>query len=107
MELVKAMAHNPRGHEIVLALNGVFPETIEAIRAEFDAILPQENILVWQQFFDATAINQGNMWRKKAAEILREEFLNSLEGDIIFSTNLQEGLLDSACTSVKILPQIR
>jgi len=104
MELVKAMAHNPRGHEIVLALNGVFPETIEAIRAEFDAILPQENILVWQQFFDATAINQGNMWRKKAAEILREEFLNSLEGDIIFSTNLQEGLLDSACTSVKILP---
>ena len=103
-ELVNAMALNSRGHEIVLALNGAFPDTIESIRAEFDAILPQENIRVWQQFFDASATNRGNVWRKKAGEILREEFLNSLEGDIIFSTNLQEGLLDPACTSVKILP---
>ncbi len=104
MALVKAMAQSPMGHEIVLALNGAFPDTIEAIRAEFDGILPQENIRVWQQFFDTTAINSKNMWRMKAGEILREEFLNSLKGDIIFSTNLQEGLYDSACTSVKILP---
>jgi glycosyltransferase involved in cell wall biosynthesis len=103
-ELDKAMVLNPMGNEIVLALNGAFPETIEAIRAEFDTILPQKNIKVWQQFFDATAVNRENIWRKKAGEILREEFLNSLEGDIIFSTNLQEGFFDAACTSVKILP---
>jgi glycosyltransferase involved in cell wall biosynthesis len=104
IELVKAMALNPMDHEIVLALNGAFPDTIELIRAEFDNILPQEKIRVWQQFFDATTINRKNVWKKKAGEILREEFLNSLEGDIVFSTNLQEGLLDPACTSVKILP---
>ena len=57
IELVKAMALNSMGHEIVLALNGAFPDTIEAIRAEFDAILPQEKIKVWQQFFDTAAIN--------------------------------------------------
>jgi glycosyltransferase involved in cell wall biosynthesis len=104
IELVKAMAQNPRGHDIILALNGAFSDSIEAIRAEFEGILPKENIKVWQQFFDTTAIIPENKWRKKAGEILREEFLNSLEGDIIFSTNLQEGLLDTACTSVKILP---
>ena len=104
IELVKAMVLNPMGHEVVLALNGAFPETIEAIRAEFDSILPQENIKVWQQLFDTTAVNRENMWKRKAGEILREEFLNSLEGDIIFSTNLQEGFFDAACTSVKILP---
>ncbi|MBW2647028.1 MAG: glycosyltransferase family 4 protein [Deltaproteobacteria bacterium] len=98
------MALNPMGHEIILALNGAFPETIEAIRAEFDGILPQENIKVWQQFFDTAAINLKNMWRKKAGEILRAEFLNNLDADIIFSTNLQEGFFDAACTSVKILP---
>ena len=97
------MAQSPLGHEIILALNGAFPDTIEAIRAEFNGILPQENIRVWQQFFDTAAINLENKWRKKAGEIQREEFLTSLKGDIIFSTNLQEGLFDAACTSVKIL----
>jgi len=104
IELAKAMALDPRGHEIILALNGAFPDTIEAIRAEFEGILPQENIKVWQQFFDTAVINLKNAWRKKAGDILREEFLNSLDGDIIFSTNLQEGLFDAACTSAKILP---
>ncbi|MHC1686994.1 MAG: glycosyltransferase family 4 protein [Methanothrix sp.] len=104
IELVKAMVLNPMGHEIVLALNGAFPDTIEAIRTEFNDILPQKNIKVWQQFFDTTANNLKNMWRKKAGEILREEFLNSLDGDIIFSTNLQEGFFFPACASVKILP---
>jgi len=104
MALVKAMVQSPKGHEIVLALNGAFPDTIEAIRAEFDGILPQENIRVWQQFFDTATINSKDVWRRKAGEILREAFLNSLNGDIIFSTNLQEGLYYSACTSVKILP---
>lgn len=104
IELVKGMVLKPRGHEIILVLNGAFPNTIEAIRAEFEGILSQENIKVWQQFFDTSAIKPENKWRKKAGEILREEFINSLQGDIIFSTNLQEGLVDNACTSVKLLP---
>ena len=104
IELVRAMTLNPMGHEIILALNGAFSDTIEAIRAEFDSILPQNNIIVWQQFLNTAAINPKNIWSKNAGEILREEFLNSLEGNIIFSTNLQEGIFDNACTSVKILP---
>jgi glycosyltransferase involved in cell wall biosynthesis len=103
IELVKAMALNSMGHEIILALNGAFPDTIEAIRAEFDGILPQGNLKVWQQFFDTSAINIKNNWRSKSGKILREDFLNSLDSDIIFSTNLQEGLFDAACTSVKII----
>ena len=104
VELAKAMVHSSMGHEIVLALNGAFADTIEEIRAEFDGILPQKNIRVWQQFFDTDAINIKKLSRRKMGEILREAFLNSLEGDIIFSTNLQEGFFDSACTSVKLLP---
>lgn len=104
MELVKAMVLDPMGNEIVLALNGAFPDAIEAIRAEFECILPQENIKVWQQFYDTAAINPKNVWRKKLGEILREEFLTNFEADIIFSTNLQEGFLDAGCTSVKVLP---
>lgn len=103
IEIAKAMALNSRGHDIVFALNGAFPNTIENIRAEFNGILPQKNIKVWQQFFDTTAFKKENLWKMRSGEILREAFLNSIEGDIIFSTNLQEGIFDAACTSVKKL----
>lgn len=104
IELAKAMARDPRGHDIILALNGAFPDAIDLIRAEFEGILTQDNIIVWQQFFDTSTIDPKNWSRKVVGEILREEFLNSLEADIVFSTNLQEGLFDAACTSVKIMP---
>ena len=42
IEIAKAMALNSRGHDIVFALNGAFPNTIENIRAEFNGILPQK-----------------------------------------------------------------
>lgn len=104
IDLIKAIALNSTEHEIILALNGAFPDIIDPIRVEFEGILPRKNIRVWQQLFDTAAINPKNIWRRKAGEILREEFLNSLKASIIFSTNLQEGLFDPACTSVKTLP---
>ncbi len=103
MGLVKALLRDPRDHEIYLALNGAFQDAIDAIRGEFEGLLPQENIRVWQQFYDCSAINPDLAPGKWAAEVSRETFLNNLNPDIIFSTNLQEGLFDPAPTSVKIL----
>ncbi|MGD0020850.1 MAG: glycosyltransferase family 1 protein [Smithellaceae bacterium] len=104
MGLVKALLRDPRDHEIYLALNGAFQDAIDAIRGEFEGLLPQENMRVWQQFYDCSAINPGLAPRKWAAEVSREAFLNNLNPEIIFSTNLQEGWYDPAPTSVKVLP---
>lgn len=100
MGLVKALIKNQNDHQFILALNGVFSDSVDFIRAEFDELLEQKNILVWQQYYDCTAINPYLQANKKVGEIIREIFLNSLEGDIIFSTNLQEGLFENAVTSV-------
>ena len=104
MGLVKALLRDPRDHEIYLALNGAFQDAIDAIRGEFEGLLPQENICVWQQFYDCSAINPHLAPGKWAAEVSRETFLDNLNPDIIFSTNLQEGWYDPAPTSVKVLP---
>lgn len=103
MGLVTSLLHNHRDHEIFLALNGAFQDAIGDIRDEFEGLLPQEKIRVWQQFYNCSAINHDYAPAKWAAEISREVFLNSLNPDIIFSTNLQEGLFDPAPTSVKLL----
>ena len=47
MGLAKGIARNRKDHDIHLALNGMLPEGIELIRAEFADILPHENIHVW------------------------------------------------------------
>ncbi|MDR5671010.1 hypothetical protein KPA97_67390, partial [Burkholderia cenocepacia] len=43
LALAKAMVRNKGEHEIVLALSGLFPETIEPIRNEFSGLLPDSN----------------------------------------------------------------
>jgi glycosyltransferase involved in cell wall biosynthesis len=47
MSLARAIARNRNDHQIFLVLSGLFPETIEPIRAAFDDLVPQENIRVW------------------------------------------------------------
>lgn len=87
-------------HEIYLALNGGLSESVLAIRAGFADILPAERILTWQQFFDTNAMLEPEPGLIEVGEVIRETFLFELQPDVIFSTNLQEGLMDSAVTSV-------
>ena len=57
MGLVTSLLKNHRDHEIFLALNGAFQDAIGDIREEFEGLLPQEKIRVWQQFYNCSAIN--------------------------------------------------
>ena len=47
LSFTQAIARNRGEHEVLLALSGLFPATIEPIRAAFEGLLPQENIRVW------------------------------------------------------------
>lgn len=100
MSFTKAVVQNRGEHEIILALSGLFPETIEPIRAAFYDLLPQENIRVWYAPGPVCESQPDNKSRRDTAEILREAFLASLEPDIIHISSLFEGYLDDAVTSI-------
>lgn len=87
-------------HEVILALNGKFQDSVDRLRYEFSGLLPQKNIVVWQNFFDAAEINGPEDCLVDVGYVIREVFLNSFAPDVIFSTNLQEGLIEMAPTSV-------
>lgn len=87
-------------HDVVLALNGRFPDTIEPIRAIFDDILPQENIRVWYSPGGLAAQYPANRQRRVVAEALREGFLASLDADVVLVTSLFEGYGSDAVTSI-------
>lgn len=100
MSFVQAVVRNRGEHDVVLVLNGMFPDTIEPIRTEFDGILPSENIRVWYAEAPVAEINQDNDERRNVAELLREAFIAKLKPDILHICSLFEGYIDDAVNSI-------
>ena len=100
MSFTQALVRNQGEHEIILALNGLFPDTIEPIRAVFDGMLPQENIRVWKTPGPVSEAEAGNEARRRVAELVREAFLASFQADVVHLSSLFEGYIDDAVTSI-------
>ncbi len=103
MAVAQAIVSNRGEHEIILALSGLFPATIEPIRAAFDELLPQENIRVWYAPGPVRESQPKNIWRWKVAELIREAFLDSLKPDVVFIPSFIEGYQDDGVTSIGLL----
>ncbi len=100
LSIAKAIAKNRGDNEVIIALSGLFPDSIEPIRSEFRGILPHENIRVWYALGPVMEKNAENKKRRKMAELIREAFLQSLAPDVIIITSLFEGYIDDAVTSI-------
>lgn len=100
MSFAKAVVRNRGEHEILLALSGLFPDTIEPIRAAFEDLLPQENIRVWYAPGSVREQDPDNASRREVAELVREAFLASLRPDVIHVCSLFEGYVDDAVVSI-------
>jgi glycosyltransferase involved in cell wall biosynthesis len=99
LALAEAMARNNGGHEVWIALNAAFPDTIEGLRAAFDALVPQQRIVVWETPTPVASVDPANEWRRRSGEVLRESFLANLNPDMVHVSSLFEGLIDDAVTS--------
>lgn len=100
LAFAQAVVRNRGEHEVFLALSGLFPDTIEPIRAAFDGLLPQEHIRVWHAPGPVKEKHLGNDARRETAELIREAFLASLNADVIHICSLFEGYVDDAVTSI-------
>lgn len=102
LSLALAMTRNAGEHEIWLALNGAFPESILGIRHAFEGLIPQERIRVFEVPTPVTGVDRANKWRVRSAEKIREHFLQQLEPDVVLLSSLFEGYADDAVTSVGV-----
>lgn len=100
LSFAQAVARHRGNHEVILALNGMFPNTIEPIRRAFDGLLPRENIRVWSAVGPVMECGEGNKALRELAELTREAFLASLGADVVHISSLFEGYVDDAVTSI-------
>jgi len=104
--ITKSIIKNSASHEVVLVLNGLFPESVNAIRNEFSGLIDPDNFYVWIAKGPVSHIYTENNTRRLIAEYTYEAFISSLRPDFIYVTSLFEGLVDDATTSIHSLQSI-
>lgn len=103
-ELALAVARQAGRHDVWVAFNGGFPETLASTRATFEELLPPSRIVTFDTPGRVSWDQPSHRWRRDAAERLRENFLRDLAPDAVHVSSLFEGTTDRAITSVGLLP---
>lgn len=100
LALAEAAIRNGGGHEFHIVLNSAYPESVEAIRGRFGALLGTEQIHV----FDVLGPLQSSGWnedpRRTVSEVCRETFLARLNPDVVHVSTLIEGMREDAVSSI-------
>ncbi|MGX4643839.1 glycosyltransferase family 4 protein [Massilia sp. SYSU DXS3249] len=99
LALALGIARNAAGHEIWLALNGALATSIADLRRAFDGLVPAERIRVFDIPIPVAEIDAANVPRCRAAEMLREHFIEQLAPDAVLVTSLFEGYIDDSVVS--------
>ena len=109
IDLAKAIIRNRREHEIILALNGFFPETVIELRKTFDGLLPQDHIRVWEAPSTTFRADIGSIAvQRRIAEVIYAHFIASLSPDLLLVTSVIEkdddGFAFTNKSPIKVLP---
>ena len=102
LSLALAMARNAKGHEIWLALSAAFPQSILELRQSFSDFIPQERIRVFSIPQPTAEVDPANAWRARAAAIISDDFIESINPHVIHVHSLFEGYGDDAVVSVGV-----
>ena len=105
LSLTRALLRQARDHEIILALNGQFPNSVHQIKQHFGGLLPSRQIVVWH----APKVLDGSgtlvEHKQQLSENVREAFLASLQPDVVHLSSVFEGFSDEAITSIGTFDQ--
>lgn len=100
LSLTQGLARLRGEHEVIVVLSSLFPETIESLRIALSDVLPADAVRIMDLPGPVPDADPGCDSRRLAAELIREQFLASLEPDFVLITSLFEGLGDSVVSSV-------
>ncbi|WDS35637.1 glycosyltransferase family 1 protein [Pseudoxanthomonas sp.] len=100
LALAKSMAAQSRGHRISLLLNAAMGESIEGLRVQFEGLVPECDIVVWQGIDHSSFLHEGNTFRWYASETARRDALLGLNPDVVHVASLFEGVADNVVGSL-------
>jgi glycosyltransferase involved in cell wall biosynthesis len=100
LSIARALAEQKAQHELWLVLNAQLPDNVTHVREVFFDLLPQERIRFFSIPQPTKELDLSNLWRARAAEILRRQYIEQLKPDAVLITSLFEGYLDNAVVDI-------
>lgn len=100
LDFVRALAQRPDELDLILLLNGAFGHTVQPITRAFEDLLPSNRICVWQPPFTALQGSDVNQIHSRAAALVREAFVQTLQPDLVHVCSWFEGYHNPAVVSV-------
>lgn len=86
--------------ELIALLNHAFPERLHEVRAEAARLVGEENVLVWHGLQRSAEKHAENLPRARLNEHIYEDFLASLEFDVLLVGSLFDGYADDTTVSL-------
>ena len=86
--------------ELVGLLNHAFSETLHDLRAEVARLVGEENVLVWHGLQRSAEKHAENVSRARLNRYIYEDFLASLEFDVLLVGSLFDGYADDTVVSL-------
>lgn len=87
-------------HRVTLLLNGALHLSLDAICQQFSELPVPPGIEIWSPLDPCTALEDADLWRRGASELLYESALRRLSPDFVIVTSLFEGHGSSAVSSI-------
>jgi len=100
INLSKQIIEQADGDSVHLVLSAAMGDSIDSVRDEFDPLLPQDQISVFQPLSETQFHSPDNDARRIVSELLRERFLFSINPDVVLVGSMVEGFGDDVVTSI-------
>ena len=104
LDLARGIVRNAGPHQVVVLVSKLFPDNVEDVRAKMLEISQQVVVLEMESPAPIGEVHAENWHRIRAAELVREDFINSLDIDVVLICSLMEGAADNTVASIGYLP---
>ncbi|GJE55025.1 glycosyltransferase [Methylobacterium thuringiense] len=91
------------GHEFHVLFGEDLSHEIDAVETEFRRLLPPGRIHTFGPYGPTACVHEANVWRARAAALLREARIAQIAPDIVHVGSLFEGFVEDFITSVGLL----
>lgn len=98
--IVRAMVMQADGDDIHLLLNDALPDAIIELRRDFEPLVGPGHIHTVALPARTAEADPANLWRNRAALILRDAYIDAVRPDIVFCTSFFEGFVDDAAVGI-------
>jgi glycosyltransferase involved in cell wall biosynthesis len=99
----EAVVRNKGDHEVSVLLNGMLIESDDDVLLFFRGLLPSQHIHIFHAPGPTFEKDRNNYVRCKISELIRENYINQLNPDIVHICSLFEGYDDNTICSVGCL----